>query len=275
MTEFSCHTWAFNDLTLVEALGTIARLGFRYVDMGTGPHLNITRATQSSTRQSLVREIRDDLELFNLQLADLYLMLPRISVDDEKKRQADITLFKALLPFARSVGAPGVTISAGLIHPEEDDSAYQRTVISLKEMVEAADAQEMPISIEPHLDSMAQTPQQALRLLDEIQGLDITLDWAQMVCQNVKDKDIALLLPRTRHIQIRQAARSQLQVPYKRGRIKPEDVIRMVQQADYRGKICIEYMQTVGWHGMVEVNSIIEVTAMRDALRTARDAVST
>lgn len=269
--EFSCHAWAFNDLSLVEALGTIARLGFRYVDIGTGPHLNVARATQTSTRQQLAREIREDLELFNLQLADLYLMLPRISVDDEKKREADVSLFKALLPFAKSIGAPGVTVSAGLIHPEEDELAYQRTVASLKEMAQAADTQEMPISIEPHLDSMAQTPQQALRLVDDIQGLDLTLDWAQLVCQNVKDKDIESLLPRTRHIQIRQAARNQLQVPYKRGRIKPEDVIRMVQEADYRGKICIEYMQTVGWHGMVEVNSILEVSTLRDALRDARD----
>ena len=46
MTEFSCHTWAFNDLTLPEALGTIARLGFRYVDIGSGASLNAARAAE-------------------------------------------------------------------------------------------------------------------------------------------------------------------------------------------------------------------------------------
>ncbi len=34
MIEFACHTWTFNDLTVPEALGTIARLGFRYADIG-------------------------------------------------------------------------------------------------------------------------------------------------------------------------------------------------------------------------------------------------
>ena len=269
--EFSCHTWGFNDLTLVEALGTIARMGFRYVDIGTGSHLNLTQLSQASNRQQVIKDLIDDLELFNLQVADLYLMLPRISVDDDKKRETDIALFKALLPIAKAVNARGVTISTGLVHPEEDTSAYERTIASLKEMNDFADSREMPLSIEPHLDSMAQTPEQTLKILDEVQGLDITLDWAHMVCQNINAKAIQSLLPRTRHIQIRQAARDQLQVPYKRGRIKPEKVIEYLNDADYQGVICIEYMQMKGWHGMVEVDSITECVAMRDALRDARD----
>lgn len=273
--EFSCHTWGFNDLSLVEALGTIARMGFRYVDIGTGAHLSLTQLSQSRTRQQLIHKLIDDLALFNLQVADLYLMLPRISVDDEKKRETDVALFKALLPIAKAINARGVTISAGLIHPEDDLDAYTRMLDSLKEMITSAEAREIPLSIEPHLDSMAQTPQQTLKILDEIQGLDVTLDWAHMVCQNVKDSDIQSLLPRTRHIHIRQAARNQLQVPYDRGRIKPETVIEMLNQADYRGMICIEYMQMAGWHGMIEVDSSAECVAMRDALRDARDILST
>lgn len=271
--QFSCHTWAFNDLTLVEALGTIARLGFRYVDIGTGPHLNVSRVAQSASRQKLIDEILTDLKLFNLKVADLYLMLPRISADDEKKREAEITIFKAMMPVAKAINTPGITVSPGLIHPADDEDAFQRTLDSLKQMVAEAEANEMPISVEPHLDSMAQTPEQVMKILDEIKGLDITLDWAHMVCQNVKDKDIATLLPRTRHVQIRQSARSQLQVPYKSGRIKPEAVIQMLREADYRGNISIEYMQTVGWHGMKAVNPIVECTTMRDALRDARDGV--
>jgi sugar phosphate isomerase/epimerase len=271
--EFSCHTWGFNDLTLMEALGTIARMGFRYVDIGTGAHLNLSQLSQSRHRQQRILDLIENLQLFNLQVADLYLMFPRISVDDDKKRETDIALFKALLPIARAINARGVTISTGLIHPEDDVEAYQRTIASLREMTEYAESREIPLSIEPHLDSMAQTPKQTLKILDDVQGLDITLDWAQLVCQNINDKDIQTLLPRTRHIHIRQAARNQLQVPYKRGRIKPEKVIEYLNQADYQGNICIEYMQMIGWHGMVEVDNVIECVAMRDALRDERDEI--
>lgn len=267
--EFSCHTWAFNDMTLVEALATIARLGFRYVDIGTGTHLNVTQLAQASERQNLIPKVQAYLAEFNLQVADVYLMLPRISVADEKKRDTDLAMFKVLLPLAKAIGARGVTVSAGLIHPE--DSAFLRTVKALEQMTAFAESHEMPISIEPHLDSMAQTPQQTLTILDEVQGLDVTLDWAQMVCQNIKEHDIQTLLPRTRHVQIRQATRNQLQVPYTRGRIKPDKLLKTLAEADYRGLICVEYMQMVGWHGMKEVDSVLECVAMRDALREARD----
>lgn len=273
--EFSCHTWGFNDQTLIEALGNIARMGFRYVDIGTGTHLNLTQLAQARERQQIIRELIDTLDLFNLQVADLYLMLPRISVDDPKKRQTDISLFKALLPIAKAISARGVTVSSGLIHPEEDLQARQRMIDALTEMNDYAESHEVPLSIEPHLDSMTQTPKQTLSILDEIQGLDITLDWAHMVCQNIRDKQIQTLLPRTRHVHIRQATRNQLQVPYKRGRIKPENIIKILGDADYRGMICIEYMQMTGWHGMKEVDSLTECVAMRDALHNAQEDIVT
>lgn len=269
--EFSCHTWAFNDLTLPEALGTIARLGFRYVDLGSGPHLNLQRAAKLSTRTRTVNEIRGDLETFNLNLSDLYLTLPRISVADEEKRQADIDMFKTLLPFAQGLNVPGITLSPGLIHPKSDEEAQDRTIAALRDMVSAANQADIPISIEPHMDSMAQTPEQALKFVNAVPGLELTLDWAQMVCQDVRHEQIVELLPHTRHIQMRQAARAQLQLPFDRGRIRIPDVIQALNDSDYEGIVGIEYMQAEGWHGMEKVNYIVECYTMRDALRDERD----
>src|SRR3954470_16928793 len=93
MIEFSCHTWTFNDLTVPDALGTIARLGFRCADIGLAapkPLANPQRAAQ---------EIKNDLALYRLKLTDLYLMLPRISLADEERRSRDLESFTALLPF--------------------------------------------------------------------------------------------------------------------------------------------------------------------------------
>ncbi len=268
---FSCHTWAFNDLTLPEALGTIARMGFRYVDIGTGPHLNLTRAANPATRAEAIAELQGDLTLFNLHIADLYLMLPRISVDDEPKRAADIQLFKALLPFVKLLGVAGITLSPGLIHPDDDAEAQKRTIEALQEMVSVAQKIDVAVSIEPHLDSMAQTPAQAMRLLDAVPGLKITLDIAHMVCQKIKPKDMWTLLPHTRHVQIRQAKHKRLQTPFDKGSIDVNEVMQELKMAGYTGVICVEYMQTVNWHGMMPVSSITECIHMRDALKQARD----
>jgi sugar phosphate isomerase/epimerase len=139
-------------------------------------------------------------------------------------------------------------------------------------MVKEAKSLNLPLSIEPHMDSMVQTAEKATKLLDEVPDLQLTLDWAHLICNNVTQRDIVKLLPHTRHIQIRQAARSQLQVPFQRGRIKIDNVIEELFHADYAGIVCVEYMQTVGWHGMMEVDSIQECVTMRDELRDARNA---
>ena len=273
MLEFACHTWAFTDLTLLESLGTIARMGFRYVDIGSGANLNTARAAENPRKTS--DEIKADLELFNLKVSDLYLMHPRISLADEEKRERDIELFKALVPFALALGTPGITLSPGLAHPAEDEEAWDRTVAALREMVKAGEKAGLRVSIEPHLDSMAQTPDAALKLVKDVPGLSLTLDWAQMVCQDIFHDDIIKLLPQTKHIQIRQAARAQLQVPYDRGRIDAKRVVKDVLESGYEGVICVEYMNTPGWHGMETVNNIRESARMRDELRTARDALAT
>ena len=269
MLEFSCHTWAFNDLTLPEALGTIARMGFRYVDIGSGTNFNAVRAAERP--QAVANEIRDDLATFNLKLDDLYLMLPRISIDAEDKRQADIHLFKALMPFAKALGTPGITLSPGLAHPADDAEAQDRTVAALREMVKMGKDSGLRVSIEPHLDSMAPSPEAALRLVKDVPGLEITLDWAHMICQGARDKDVQALLPHVRHVQVRQAARRKLQTPFQKGSLNVTEVLSALNAANYQGIICVEYMKTVGWHGMVAVDSIYESALLRNALRDARD----
>jgi sugar phosphate isomerase/epimerase len=269
--QFSCHSWGFNDVTLVEALGTIARLGFRYVDIGTGSHLNTARATAPATREAMLKEVLNDLDMFNLQVADVYLMLPRISADDETKRDTDIKVFKALLPFIKLMNAKGITVSSGLVHPPEDVEAFERTVSALRDMLEAAQKAGLPLSIEPHLDSMAQTPAQAHQLLQKVEGLQITLDWAHMVCQKAKPADIVSLLPHTRHVQLRQAAPNKLQTPYDKGKIEFAEVWKELQNHQYQGFISIETLQTLNWHGTMKVNNTTESALLRDKLRELRD----
>jgi sugar phosphate isomerase/epimerase len=269
MIEFACHSWAFNDLTLPEALGTIARMGFRYVDIGSGANLNAARAAERP--RDVAREIKQDLLTFNLKLSDLYLMLPRISVDDEARRAADMALFKSLIPFATELGTPGITLSPGLVHPAEDQDARDRTILALRELVKLGKEASLRVSIEPHLDSMATTPDAALNFIKQVPGLEITLDWAHMICQGIRDHDIMTLLPHTRHVQVRQAARNKLQTASKQGKLNVDEILNALVNADYRGLVCIEYMKTTGWHGMAEVDSITESARLRDAFRQARD----
>lgn len=270
MIEFACHTWGFNDLTLPEALGTIARLGFRAVDIGSGPHLNTAKAALDVRR--MAAEISADLRAHHLSLTDVYLMLPHIADPDDTKRRRDIESFKALLPLMRALGTRGVTVSPGVRPsdtPDDDPAPFERARESLREFVSAAGT--LPLSIEPHLDSVTPDVPNALRMVDAVEGLSITLDWAHFVYQGTKPSDIARLLPYTRHVQVRQATRNKLQVPFEKGKLDPAAVMQALQDAQYEGAVSIETMKTVGWRGMVAVNAVREAVLLRDALRAARD----
>lgn len=270
--NLSCHSWAFNDLRLPEALGTIARMGFRYVDLGSGSHFNTVRAANPATRKAVFEELQADLEMFNLKLADVYLMLPRISISDDTKRRTDIALFKAVLPMLKALGAPGVTVSAGVVHPEDDQEAYQRTVTALQDMLDAAQKADLPLSVEPSLNSMVVSVEQMQTMLEAVEGLQLTLDWGHLMHEKVKNSDIEALLPHTRHIQVRQAAPGKLQMPFDKGKLNIEELYALLIEANYQGALSIEYMLS-GWQKSHNVSMIDEIIQLRDALRDARESL--
>lgn len=267
--EFSCHIWGFDELLLPEALGTMARLGFRYVDLGTSPQLSHSRAGNPRTREAVIAEFQADLALFNLKVADLYLVLPRISVDDDKVRRNEVAYFRAMLPFAEALGVHGITVSPGLVHPPTDDEALTRTIISLQQMVKAARGVHIPLSIEPQPRSMIQTPQQALELLEIVDGLQLTLDWGYCHTQGYSLTDLKSLLPHTRHIFLRQATKEQLQTPFKNGSIKFGQIMQALHKADYQGVLGLKLLPQ---RDEKSINPVVEYAALRDSLRELRDA---
>lgn len=270
--EFACHTWTFNDLSLREALGTIARLGFRSVDIGSGRSLNASRA--AARPRETAAEIQADLSIFGLRVSDLYLMLPRISAPDDEQRARELELFRALVPFAAALGTAGITVSPGVVQPSIDSAAFDRTVAVLRDMHAAAHAAGLPLSIEPHMDSMAETPDAALRFVEAIPGLMITLDWADFTCKHVPPQAILPLLPHTRHVHIRQAARGKLQVPLERGSIDLPRMLKTLADAGYKGTICTEVLNMPGRHGSTALHPVRETARLRDALRGARDTLA-
>lgn len=277
MIGFACHTWTFGDLTLPEALGTIARLGFRAVDIGSGSALNAANAAASPRKRAA--EIRADLALYNLQLADLYFMLPRISLaatpEDAERRSREIELFTRLIPFAVELNAPGITVSPGIAPPQTDAEiraqAFSHAAEALQTMHDAARTANIPLSIEPHMDSIAPTPAAARALLDAVPGLKLTLDVAEFACQNIPHDELIALLPQTRHIQLRQAARGKLQQAHDKGTIDLAQLMTDLKAHGYDGAISIEILNMPGRHGAAKVQPLREAVALRDALRAARD----
>ncbi|MBN2304304.1 MAG: sugar phosphate isomerase/epimerase [Anaerolineae bacterium] len=266
--QIACHAWAYNNLPLEEAVGTIARLGFRYVDLGSGPHLDINRA--AAYPEAEASNIRQLLERFNLTLTDIYLMLPFTNAPDPARREAQLTLFERLVPFAVALGTPGITVSPGIIHKDGQEHSLARAVPALLRMLQAAEDSDLRISFEPHMDSATQTPEQALLLLEAVPGLSVTLDFAHFLYQGIVSREIEPLLEHVAHVQIRQAKRGSLQTSHSEGTMNIPQLLQDLHNAGYRGALTVEYMTTFGWHGMKQVSIGQETVRTRDALRAAR-----
>jgi sugar phosphate isomerase/epimerase len=251
--RIACHAWAYNNLSLEDAVGTIARLGFRYVDLGSGPHLEVGRA--AAYPEAEAANILRLLERFELTITDLYLMLPYTNAPD---------------PSQRALGTPGVTISAGIVHKDGLDHSLARAVPALLRMLQAAEDTDLRISFEPHMDSVAEKPENALLLLEAVPGLSVTLDYAHFVCQGIVRREIEPLMEHVAHVHVRQARRGILQTPHDEGTINIQELLQDLYHVSYRGALTVEYMTTFGWHGMKEVSISNETVRTRDALRAAR-----
>lgn len=263
--NIACHLWAYNDLSLEDALGTIARLGFRYVDIGSGPHLDLEAAAKSPGREA--QRIRDLLNYYDLQLADLYLLLPYLNDADPDRRDAQLSLFERLIPFAIALETPGITISPGVEGADGPAVALARSVPVLMDIVQAVEDVDVRISFEPHMDSPVTTPDTALAMVQAIPGMSLTLDPAHFLVQGYRMNEIEPLLPYTAHLHLRQAVKGRLQTPFRQGRLDLQELVADLIRADYFGMLTIEYAITVGWHGMMAVNITQEIVTMRDALR--------
>lgn len=268
MMQIACHAWAYNNLPLREAIGTIARLGFRSIDLGTGPHIDVIAAARSPEKYGLA--VRRVVEDFNLSVSDLYLLLPHVNSPDPARREAQLLLFRHLIPFAIELGTPGITVSPGLLQPDGPEHSLARTVPALQRIVDATENTDLRISFEPHLDSSAATPDHVILLVEAVPGLSLTLDVAHLVAQGITWRNIRMLFEHTAHVHVRQARRDRLQVPFEKGKLDLEQLMVDLAEADYHGVISVEYMTTFGWHGMMEVNITQEIVKTRDALRDLR-----
>jgi len=262
MIKFSCHSANYSEMSLSEASGTVARMGFSYVDLSTEPHFPV--ADMSNRKK--IAEIRDLLSLYHLKVADLYLTLPDLMTDARKA----IDTFKEILPFVKLIEAQGITLH---LEASDDESVIEPLGNSLQTLVNHARQADLAFSIEARADTLIDTPSQIRSMLSRIGGLQLTLDWSHMIYRTVAEAEIIELLSRTRHVHLRQAKTYSLQTPYDEGDIMPAKVLSTLQNANYDGFISMRVLPYSERHHIADVDPIRENILMRDALRDAREVV--
>lgn len=215
-----------------------------------------------------------------LEVADVFcipnadLVTSTINHPDAAQRAAGDEVFDRFVEFAARLGVSGVTTLPGLIFGGENwSTAAERSVPALRRRVEVAGERGLRVSIEPHVlsalpyaGSLADTPATVGALLEQVPGLELTLDYGHFNIQRIPDREVEPLLAHARHVHMRGGAPGLIQTRLDENVTDFRRILDRLQAIGYDGWIEIEYVYGPA-PDCPDVDTIQEVRKLRDLVR--------
>lgn len=271
--RLSCADYTFPALDHPQALRLIADIGFNGVDIGFFAGRSHVRPEHGLNDPVVAgNHLASVVADANLVIADLFAQISddfRIdAINDpvESAQEAAITAQTRCLDVAAAAGAPGMTLLPGIHHKGEDWSvSFARAADALRRLLREAQARNLRLSFEPHVESVVDTPARALELVHEVPGLTITFDPAHFVCTGHTLSDMTPLLAQTGHVQFRGGAPGVLQASTAENTINFQQLQRDLAVTGYSGWIATEYVWS-SWYGCDRVDNVTETVQLRNAL---------
>lgn len=273
--ELTCTSFSFPLLPFETSLRQIALLDIPFVDLGAhadGSHLQPAEIEDDPLRQAdLVTRATDAA---GIGIADLFPTFGEgfrdrpVNSPDRETQRANRRRFEAFVQFCRRAGCPGITLLPGVVWPDLGrERSFELSRAALTELVEIGRSAGLRVSVEAHLESVVEEPEQALALVQAVPGLQLTLDYSHFVAAGIDVERVHPLVPHAGHFHARQAAPGHLQRPHSAGTLDFGDIVRRLRAADYAGRICVEYTWQE-WRGCNSEDVVSETVLLRDELRS-------
>jgi sugar phosphate isomerase/epimerase len=273
--RLSCADSAFPRLSHEAAIMVIADLGFRHADVcvfegyqHNPPEVVVADPDQAAdvVGDRLARHGMDAVDVFAILGNPLELSALAINHPDEAEREEAMRRFQPIVRFAGRIGAPGITLLPGSVFEgTTSQESLDRSASELQKRADVAGEAGLALSIEPHYESVVETPTLCKELLEKAPDVTVTLDHGHFIFQGFTQDEIDELLPRTRHLQLRQAAKGEMQAPARNGEIDYGLLLRRLAERGYPGYLGLEY-QWDEWMDFNRVDCISETAELRDLL---------
>lgn len=272
--KLACADFAFPLLPHDKVLDLIAMLEFDGVDIGLfegRSHLWPSKVFASLVKSGkrLGRKLADR----GLRCADVFLQMNpsfipyAINHPEAARRRRARDWFLKTLEYATVCGAKHATTLPGVDFDEEKPiDSWQRCCDELAWRVEQARQHRIVFSVEAHVGSIAPNPKAALRLVRNVPGLTLTLDYTHFTRSGLPDSAAEPLIAHASHFHARGARKGRLQTSFQHNTIDYARVLRVMQQAGYNGYIGVEYVR-IDWEHCNEVDNLSETIQLRDFLR--------
>ena len=272
--KLACADFTFPLLPHDRVLDLIAMLEFDGVDIGLfeeRSHLWPSREFKSPAKSG--QQLRRKLTDRGLKCADVFLQMNpsfipyAINHPEPARRRHARDWFLKTLDYAAAAGAKHVTTLPGVrFEREKPTVSWQRTCDELAWRVAQAKEQRIVFSVEAHVGSIAPDPKAALRLVRDVPGLTLTLDYTHFTRVGLPDSASEPLVAHASHFHARGASKGRLQSAFPHNTIDYARVLRLMRKTNYRGYVGVEYVW-IDWEHCNEVDNLSETIQMRDFLK--------
>ncbi len=272
--ELSCTSFSFPLLSFEDALKVIALIGIPRIDVGAhqgGCHIQPAEVEESP--RVVAERIRRATAEAGVEVSDFFATFGEGFRDRPvnslvpAERESNLRRFRAIVQVSKSIGARGISLLPGVVWDEVGpDESLDVAAAQLRRLVPVAHDAGLRLSVEAHLESVAEAPERALALLSAVPGLQLTLDYSHFIANGYDPEDVHPLLPHAGHFHARQARRGFLQASHRDGTLDFPDIVARLHGVGYSGDICIEYTWQE-WRGANNVDVLMESILLRDLLR--------
>jgi sugar phosphate isomerase/epimerase len=236
--DCACHYWSMYDLEPEAALERAAALGYRGMDLATGDlgrGARLDAATLGASTR-LQGRLRRAAEAEGIRFTDLFVVPPHdLGAAAAGARRENRAVVAAAVRAARRIGVPGVTLSPGR-------DSFERACVELRALVDVAGSDRLRLSVEPHLESVAETPERARELVETVPGLALTLDYSHFIAGGHPQASVEPLHRHAAHVHLRQARPGRLAAPAEDGTVDFARVLALLHDAGYAGALTVEYV---------------------------------
>lgn len=269
----TCTSWSWSSLPFESVARIMSILGFQAIDVGAfAGWAHFEPAELAAQPREMAGRIAEIARRHELALTDLIVTFGPgltehcVNFPEQSVRDANLETFKGLTEFCAAAGIPGVTLCPGVEHKELGRAAsFEIAAQELARLAAAGQEAGLRVSFEPHVESITESPADALRLVEQAPHLTLTLDYSHFVYQGYLDAELEPLLSRTGHFHVRQARKGDLQCRTHEGTIDFERALSLLQQCGYNGWIAYEYVWEQ-WMDNDRVDVLSETLVLRKQL---------
>lgn len=275
--KLSCADFTFPLLPHDAAMSLIRTLGVGGLDLGVfAGRSHLQPAHVLGNPALAAAEIRSRLGGHGLKLADVFLQVGEhpsanaANSPDPAVRADARAVFLKVLEFAAEAGASHMTGLPGVsFEGVADSDGLRRAAEEAMWRVDEARGAGITYSVEPHVGSIAPTPQTAAELVRMAGELTLTLDYGHFIYAGFSNEEIHPLLPLASHFHARGGAPKKLQSTMGENTIAFPEIVRRFEASGYPGWICLEYVW-VDWEGCNRTDNVSETILLRDLIRKSQ-----